>query len=407
MWVSELGWRGQRDWEKEFKQLQYQALKKCVNATHGSRIELVSQIAMVESPRMALDAAQSRLMGKIMQDTTALGDLIFDDGTERNREAGREWDDFGQEYTVGPDRFTSVLTAIQSKAGVLKDEGHEKISYGGRVEKVDVPEVKLQAQADSKAEVWTEAINQAREFCEATGVYTDGSINEDGMVAGGWYVEGVKRVGGATLGKLAMVRDGEVCGVRGALEDAPSESKVLILSESQAAIAAVKKAGRTGKARTRDLRFVIEGIRERQSRLGPNAVSFEWVKAHNELYGNEEADHVAKEGTNLYPEDPKITEGGLKQALRKMREEEKRVKGAGMGRVVKWNRKARVAYVQCRTGKGNLQAWRHKIGKAENSEYRKCGRYAVTGKHVALVCTHRENIGWKWSTWEDMDNRAR
>ena len=68
----------------------------------------------------------------------------------------------------------------------MKEEGHEKISYGGRVEKVVVPEVKLQAQADSKAEVWTEAINQAREYCEASGVYTDGSMNEDGMVEGGW-----------------------------------------------------------------------------------------------------------------------------------------------------------------------------------------------------------------------------
>ena len=37
LWGSELGWRGQRDWEEEFERLQYQALKKCVNATHGSR----------------------------------------------------------------------------------------------------------------------------------------------------------------------------------------------------------------------------------------------------------------------------------------------------------------------------------------------------------------------------------
>jgi len=99
--------------------------------------------------RMALDVAQARLMGKIMRDTTALGDLIFDDGTGSNKEVGREWDDFGQEYIVSPDRFTSVLTAIQSKAEVLKEEGHERMSYGGRVEKVEVPEVKLQAQADS------------------------------------------------------------------------------------------------------------------------------------------------------------------------------------------------------------------------------------------------------------------
>jgi len=100
-------------------------------------------------------------------------------------------------------------------------------------------------------------------------------------------------------------------------------------------------------------------------------------------------------------------EGGLKQAWKRMREEESRVKGAGMGRVVKWNRKARVAYVLYRTGKGNLKAWRHKIGKTENSQCRKCGRYAETGKHVALVCTHGEDIGWRWNTWEDIDDRAR
>ena len=265
---------------------------------------------------------------------------------------------------VGLDGFTSVLTAIQSKAGVLKEEGHKRLSYGGRVEKVEVPKVKLQAQADSKAEVWTEAINQSREYCEATGVYTDGSMNEVGMVGGAWYVEGGKKFGALTLGKMATVWDGEVCGVRGALEDAPSETNVLILLDSQAAIAAVKKAGRTGKARTRDLKAVISDIKERELRPGINAVSFGWVKAHNEVHGNEEADRLAKEATNLYSEGPQITEGGLKQAWRKQRKEERRVKGAGMGRVVKWNRKARVAYVQCRTGKGNLQACRHKIGKS-------------------------------------------
>ena len=90
-----MGWRGQRDWEKDFKQLQYQALKKCINTTNGSKIKLVSQIAGVESSRMALDAAQARLMGKIMRDTTAIGDLTFEDGTGRYTEKGRQWDDFG------------------------------------------------------------------------------------------------------------------------------------------------------------------------------------------------------------------------------------------------------------------------------------------------------------------------
>jgi len=175
----------------------------------------------------------------------------------------------------------------------------------------------------------------------------------------------------------------------------------------QVAIAAVKNAGHTGKARTRDLKSVLMDIKEQQARLGPKPVKFGWVKAHNKLYSNVEVDRLAKEATHLYLEDPQIIEGGLKQAWKRKREEERRVKGAGIGRAVKWNRMARVAYVQYRTGKGNLQAWRHKIGKADNPECRKCGRYAETGKHVALVCTHGEDKGRRWGTWEDMDDSAR
>jgi len=37
-----------------------------------------------------------------------------------------------------------------------------------------------------------EAINQAREYCTATGIYTDGSMNEDRTVGVDWNVEGGK-----------------------------------------------------------------------------------------------------------------------------------------------------------------------------------------------------------------------
>jgi len=46
--------------------------------------------------------------------------------------------------------------------------------------------------------------------------------------------------------KLATVWEGEVMGMRGGLQSAPEDRKVLILCDSQAAIAAVRKAGRTG-----------------------------------------------------------------------------------------------------------------------------------------------------------------
>ena len=83
LWGAGLGWRGQRDWEEKFEKLQYQALKKCINTTHESRRELVSQIAGVESPRMALDAAQARVMRKLMRDPLYMDNLWKDDGSGR------------------------------------------------------------------------------------------------------------------------------------------------------------------------------------------------------------------------------------------------------------------------------------------------------------------------------------
>ena len=79
LWGSELGWRGQKEWEEEMNKLQYQALRKCTGAVKGARREVVSQIAGVESPRMVMDAAQARLMAKVMRDPTAVGDLLTED----------------------------------------------------------------------------------------------------------------------------------------------------------------------------------------------------------------------------------------------------------------------------------------------------------------------------------------
>jgi len=56
-----------------------------------------------------------------------------------------------------------------------------------------------------------------------------------------------------TLDNLTTVWDREVWGLRGALKDAASNSNVLILLDSQVAIAAVRKAGRISKARTVDV----------------------------------------------------------------------------------------------------------------------------------------------------------
>jgi len=175
--------------------LECQALSKCVNAARGARKELVSEIAGVESPRMALDAAQAKLLGKLMWDPTALGDMWSGPGMEvypaeaeewTNWEAGRSWKDCGPQWdNAASDGFTSVMSATLNKAAVMGD-GDEGLSMGERVKKWEIPEVQLQANKGSKADRWELAICEARE--ESVGVFTDGSMNEE---RGGWHVEGL------------------------------------------------------------------------------------------------------------------------------------------------------------------------------------------------------------------------
>jgi len=109
------------------------------------------------------------------------------------------------------------------------------------------------------------------------------------------------------------VWDGEVAGLRGAPTPVPAR-KILILSDSQAAIAATKQAGRTGKARTGNLRWVVSEIGRRKEELGEDSLTLGGVKAHVGIYGNEEADKLAKEGAEKIPNTTQITEGRLKQA---------------------------------------------------------------------------------------------
>jgi len=74
-------------------------------------------------------------------------------------------------------------------------EGDEGLSIGGRVEKGEILEVKLQANKDSKADKSELAINEARE--ESI------SMNEEERVGGGWYVEGCRGRCKERTGRLA------------------------------------------------------------------------------------------------------------------------------------------------------------------------------------------------------------
>ena len=136
-------------------------------------------------------------------------------------------------------------------------------------------------------------------------VYTDGSRDSDGRVRGGWYAPG-NGAGSVAVGNIATVWDGEVAGICQALRMAP-DVDVLVLSDSTAALRAIKRAADRGRGRSRDLVEVADEVGRRIAK--GLSTQFEWVKAHVGVEGNERADQMAKAGYrgSLLPQ---VTEGG-------------------------------------------------------------------------------------------------
>ena len=179
---------------------------------------------------------------------------------------------------------------------------------------------------------------------------------------------------------------------------------MLILADSMVAIQAVKKAGKTGKARSRELVRVMKEVQKR----GKGNVKFAWVKAHVGIPGNERADQAAKFYTKVVGPEA-LTEGGIKQQLTAKRKAERAQVGWGKGRVAGWSRRAATRYTHCRTGKGNSRGWLREIGKEDGEECRWCGEGYEDGEHIVFHCEKlwrpEAERGQKWDTWEDLDDK--
>ena len=233
-------------------------------------------------------------------------------------------------------------------------------------------------------------------------VYTDGSRDGDGRVTGGWHASG-NEAGSTMVGSIATVWDGEVAGIRQALTMAP-EVDMLVLSDSTAALQAIRRAACGGRGRTRDLVEVEDEV-GRRNLLGLST-RFGWVKAHPGIDGNQRADLMVKAGCRE-PLLPQVTEGGVRAYWNDVRRRKRAQHGQGSGRVVRWDRRAVLRYIHLRVRKGDVGEWRRVIG-TEGTLCRLCGGEKETGTHLVFWCEESYGLRpWNWTSWEEMDDKRR
>ena len=279
--------------------------------------------------------------------------------------------------------------------------GRGALSLVGPCWRGEVEVVDLGVGSGGEGGDWKVPIAGVGEGCLVA--YSDGSQDEAGRVAGGWC--GPRGAEGSVLvGRVATVWDGEIAGLRLALESLPTEP-VLLLSDFRAAISAVCGAASGGWARTADLRSVVDAIVVWVD--GGVSLRLAWVKAHVGVAGNERADELAKAGC-LAGGDSQVTEGGVRAFWKRLRSCQRRVVGLGAGRATKWGRRAISRYVQARTGKGDLGAWRVRLGRGCGLCRLYRGGVVETGDHLVFECPGmRGLVGWDWRRWAELDNGSK
>ena len=211
------------------------------------------------------------------------------------------------------------------------------------------------------------------------------------------------------MGKVASVWDEEVAGLeRGILAATNRDWKILLLSDSKAAIQAIRNAGVSGKVRTRALARLGKEIKDRERTYGADNTLIAWVTSDIGIKGNKEADEIVKFGS-MKEKGWEITEGGIRQASKEKRKA--KISITGYLCVAGWDRKTATTSTQLRTNRGNLRCWAHLIGKSRTDASRKCGEEMETGDHVMFPCPAWEHLRpkrwikevWrKWECWEDL-----
>ena len=407
-WGAEVAWRSQKAWRADFERLQYQALRNCTSAIVGANMAIVNKLAAVEDIDTIMEAIQGRFMARCLGDPSAAQDLweVSMNADWVRDSAWLHWTDYSirwhqQETAHNWDGYICITDRLLGRIELEYD--WTSLSWGLPIVKTDLQVVDHLCTAKSPVSVWEAAINNV----PSTSIYTDGSKSEGGVVGGGYFFSQGSL--GIRVGSMATVSDGEVAGLERGLRAAGDCDRVLLITDSKAAIHSIQKACLVVQARTRALGSLGTEIGRRTLLYGPEAVKIAWVKSHIGIPGKEGADEAARASTEKdLGCGGEVTKDGVRMNIKefqKANRTELRVLC-----IAGWDRHTATIYLQLQTNKGGLRSWRFHIGRATSPECRFCREAAETGEHITFKCSHWAD--WRvlkevegalrtWESWED------
>ena len=297
-------------------------------------------------------------------------------------------------------RFPEVLLPNQPFEELKDYEEWETCEHNIRFE---IPGIRSKEEhsKDALKALTLETLDQHYPAEKWAHIYTDGSA-EDAVRNGGGgihmrFPNGTRISKAVPTGKLSSNFRAEACALLEAIKTLNSSeqlpSNTVILTDCKSMLQSVQGS--------RDQNQLMQSIRRELTSLSQKTnLVMQWIPAHCDIKGNEEADRLSKEGSKASQEDHPIPYSEAKTLIRNCFHSSWRARLGPRGKdeMGHLTRKQQTIIFRLRTGHCRLLAHLNRIRISHTDEC-PCGTEPQTPEHILQSCSIHDRL--RQATWPD------
>ena len=285
-------------------------------------------------------------------------------------------------------RHSEILPQTPEEREPLQDAEEWNIQQDSVLYATEVPGVTSKGeQPDHMLKILTlEMLHSAYSATDWTRVYTDGSadaaIKNGGSGVFVKYPDGNTSTRSLPAGGLSTNYRAELTALKTAAEmicnDQPRPQNVVFLTDCKSAIQRLQSPK---EQLERDTQQLLSGLSQRAN------VAVQWIPAHCGVYGNEEADRLAKHGSTLEQQHNRVSYREAKTLIKRdVKSRSRELKDHNPGDAIHGlQRHQRVVVFRLRTGHCRLRAHLYRLGLSPTPNC-PCETGPHTPEHVLQDC---------------------